>query len=262
MPESLLESELFGIERGVATGVEARRGKFELAHTGTLFLDEIGDLDATVQVKLLRALQEREIVRVGGDRPTPVDVRLVAATHHDLDALVAAGTFREDLYYRLNVVDVRIPPLRERREEVPVLVDIFLHRYSIKYGKPARKASAALSRAMERYPFPGNNRELENLIKRIVVLGSEDMVLAELLGGDRMRGATDRLQIVIDELAATAGQVPLKEVGRRAAQEAERATIDRILHRTHWNRKAAARELGVSYKTLLQKIRDCGLEEA
>jgi DNA-binding NtrC family response regulator len=175
--------------------------------------------------------------------------------------MVAAGTFREDLYYRLNVVEMRIPPLRERREEVPVLVDAFLRRYAVKYKKPARKPSASLMKAMERYPFPGNVRELENLMKRIVVLQSEETVLTDLLSGVRGKGADDRFQVVIEELAATAGQLPLKEVGRRASMEAERAAIDRVLHRTQWNRKAAARVLGVSYKTLLQKIRECGLEE-
>jgi two-component system response regulator AtoC len=175
--------------------------------------------------------------------------------------MVAAGGFREDLYHRLNVVDITIPPLRERREEIPVLVETFLRRFALKYGKGERRPSSALMRALDRYPFPGNIRELENLVKRIVVLESEEPVLAELLAGDRVRRGGSRLAGLIDELAATAGQVPLKEVGRRVALEAEREAIDRALLRTQWNRKQAARLLGVSYKTLLQKIRECGLEE-
>ncbi|RIL00034.1 MAG: sigma-54-dependent Fis family transcriptional regulator [Proteobacteria bacterium] len=263
LPEDLLESELFGYERGAFTGAVSRKpGKFEVADTGTMFLDEIGEMSPPLQAKLLQVLQDATFARLGGNREIRVDVRVLCATNRSLEQMVKVGSFREDLYYRLNVVDVRIPPLRERREEVPVLVDAFLRRFAAKYGKPLRRPSPALAKAMERYPFPGNVRELENLMKRVVVLESEDTVLADLLGGDRMRGADDRFQSVIEELAATAGQVSLKEVGRRAAIEAERATIDRVLHRTHWNRKAAARVLGVSYKTLLQKIRECGLEEA
>jgi len=263
LPEDLLESELFGYERGAFTGAVSRKpGKFEIADTGTMFLDEIGEMSPPLQAKLLQVLQDATFSRLGGNREIRVDVRVLCATNRTLEQMVAEGTFREDLYYRLNVVDVRIPPLRERRDEVSGFVEMFLHRYSIKYGKPLRKPSPALVRAMERYAFPGNVRELENLIKRVVVLESEDSVVAELLGGDRMHGAAERLQIVIEELAATAGLLPLKEVARRASLEAERATIDRILQRTQWNRKAAARLLGVSYKTLLQKIRDCGLEEA
>jgi len=159
------------------------------------------------------------------------------------------------------VVDIHVPPLRERREDVPLLVDTFLRRFAVRYAKPLRKPSGALMRALDRYPFPGNVRELENLIKRVVVLESEESILEELLAGDRMRRGPNRLAGVIDELAASAGQLPLKEVGRRAAQEAEREAIDRALHRTQWNRKRAARLLNVSYKTLLQKIRECGLEE-
>ena len=263
LPPDLLESELFGYEKGAFTGAVGRKpGKFEVADGGTMFLDEIGEMSPPLQAKLLQVLQDATFSRLGGNREIRVDVRVLCATNRTLEQMVAAGTFREDLYYRLNVVDVRIPPLRERREEVAGFVEMFLQRYSIKYGKKPRKPSPALMRAMERYAFPGNVRELENLIKRVVVLESEGSVVAELLGGDRMRGAADRLQIVIDELAATAGQLPLKEVARRASLEAERATIERILNRTEWNRKAAARVLGVSYKTLLQKIRDCGLEEA
>jgi two-component system response regulator AtoC len=263
LPEDLLESELFGYERGAFTGAVSRKpGKFEVADTGTMFLDEIGEMSPKLQAKLLQVLQDATFSRLGGNREIRVDVRVLTATNRALEEMVKVGAFREDLYYRLNVVDVRIPPLRERREEIPVFVDAFLRRYAVKYGKPHRKPSAALLKAMERYPFPGNVRELENLIKRVVVLESEDSVLAELLGGDRRKNAGDRFERVVDELAATAGQVPLKEVGRRAALEAERATIDRVLHRTQWNRKSAARVLGVSYKTLLQKIRECELEES
>jgi DNA-binding NtrC family response regulator len=263
LPEDLLESELFGYERGAFTGAVSRKpGKFEVADTGTMFLDEIGEMSPPLQAKLLQVLQDATFSRLGGNREIRVDVRVLCATNRSLEEMVKAGTFREDLFYRLNVVDVRIPPLRERREEVPVLVEAFLRRYAMKYKKTPRKPSASLMKVMERYPFPGNVRELENLMKRIVVLQSEETVLADLLSGDRGKGADDRFQVVIDELAATAGQLPLKEVGRRASMEAERAAIDRVLHRTQWNRKAAARVLGVSYKTLLQKIRECGLEEA
>lgn len=263
LPEDLLESELFGYERGAFTGAGARKpGKFEVADTGTMFLDEIGEMSPPLQAKLLQVLQDSTFARLGGNREIRVDVRMLCATNRALEEMVKAGTFREDLFYRLNVVDVRIPPLRERREEVPVLVDAFLRRYAMKYKRPWRKPSAALMKVMERYSFPGNVRELENLMKRIVVLQSEETVLADLVNGDRGKGADDRFQIVIEELAATAGQLSLKEVGRRASLEAERAAIDRVLHRTQWNRKAAAGVLGVSYKTLLQKIRECGLEEA
>ena len=262
LPEELLESELFGYERGAFTGAASRKpGKFEVADAGTMFLDEIGEMSAALQAKLLQVLQDSTFARLGGNREMRVDVRVICATHQPLLERVAEGSFREDLFYRLNVVDIHVPPLRERREEIPLLVDTFLRRFAIRYAKPLRKPGAALMRALERYPFPGNVRELENLIKRVVVLESEESILEELLGGERVRRGPSRLAGVIDELAASAGQVPLKEVGRRAAQEAEREAIDRALHRTQWNRKRAARLLGVSYKTLLQKIRECGLEE-
>ena len=262
LPEDLLESELFGYERGAFTGAATRKpGKFEVADSGTMFLDEIGEMSPALQAKLLQVLQDSTFARLGGNREIRVDVRVICATHQALPERVAEGTFREDLFYRLNVVDIHVPPLRERREEIPLLVDTFLRRFSVRYAKPLRKPSAALMRALDRYPFPGNVRELENLIKRVVVLESEESILDELLAGDRVRRGPSRLASVIDELAASAGEVPLKEVGRRAAQEAERETIDRVLHRTQWNRKRAARLLGVSYKTLLQKIRECGLEE-
>ena len=158
------------------------------------------------------------------------------------------------------MVNVEIPPLRERRDEIPVFVQSFLRRYSARYGKPLPRLSKQIEAAFERYAFPGNVRELENMVKRIVVLESERSILEELLASERPRGGASRLEELIDEMEERAGELPLREVGRRAALEAERNTIERVLFETHWNRKQAARLLGVSYKTLLQKIRECGLE--
>jgi transcriptional regulator with GAF, ATPase, and Fis domain len=196
LPDTLVEAELFGVERGVATGVEARRGKFEQAHEGTLFLDEVGDLDASAQAKLLRALSEKTIERVGGRGPVPVDVRVVAATNHDLRSEVERGAFRRDLYHRLNTVTVRLPPLRERREDVPLLVAHFVAR-----GPGPRKTlSEAALEALSRHDFPGNVRELEHVIERAQLLARGPVVEAEDLpeevapapGGDAL-GLTDRL---------------------------------------------------------------------
>ena len=159
------------------------------------------------------------------------------------------------------MVNILIPPLRERREEIPVLVDAFLRRYSVLYRRPQPRPSVRLMKAFERHPFPGNVRELENMIKRMIVLESEDSIVEEILSieeGDHRSG----LRMLMEEMEAMAGEIPLREVGRRAALEAERETIGRVLHRTNWNRKQAARLLNVSYKTLLQKIRECGLEPA
>lgn len=262
LPEDLLESELFGYERGAFTGAVSRKpGKFEVADRGTIFLDEIGEMSPGLQAKLLQVLQDATFSRLGGNLEIHVDVRVICATHQPLIQMVAAGTFREDLYHRLNVVDIQVPPLRERREEIPALVETFLHRFAMKYRKSPRQPSAALMRAFDRYPFPGNIRELENMIKRVVVLETEQPVLEELLTGQRVRRGPSRLAGLIDELAESAGDVPLKEVGRLAALEAEKEMIESILARTEWNRKKAAALLGVSYKTLLQKIRECGLEE-
>jgi two-component system response regulator AtoC len=262
LPADLLESELFGYEKGAFTGATGRKyGKFELANRGTIFLDEIGEMSPALQAKLLQVLQDGEFTRLGGNRDIHVEVRVLCATNRRLVEMVEEGTFREDLYFRLNVVNVHIPPLRERREEIPLLVDSFLRRFAARYGKPARPLSARLIDAMERYPFPGNVRELENMMKRVVVLEGEDAILSELHGADRAdRQAGDAMRALLEEVEETAGDVPLREVGRRAAQEAEREAIEQVLHHTNWNRKQAARLLGVSYKTLLHKIRGCGLE--
>ena len=261
LPAELLESELFGYEKGAFTGAAARKhGKFEVAHRGTIFLDEIGEMSGPLQAKLLQVLQDSEFTRLGGNREVRVDVRVLCATNRRLVEMVAAGDFREDLYFRLNVVSVEIPPLRERREEIPLLVDTFLRRFSARYAKPVPELSDALREEFDRYPFPGNVRELENLIKRFVVLEREESILAELREQRGGRSTGEALRALIDGLAESAGDVPLREVGRRVAQEAEREAIDRVLQYTQWNRKQAARLLGVSYKTLLHKIRDCGLE--
>jgi len=264
LPSDLLESELFGYERGAFTGAVARKaGKFEVAHTGTIFLDEIGEMSAGLQAKLLQVLQDASFSRLGGNQEVRVDVRVVTATNRKLEEMVKHGGFREDLFFRLNVVSIEIPPLRERRDEIPGLIDRFLRRYSAKYRKPLPVLSPAMLRQLERHPFPGNVRELENMMKRIVVLGREQPVLDELLarGERRLDDRRSDLEALFAQLEQTAGALPLREVGQRAALEAERETIERVLHRTNWNRKQAARVLGVSYKTLLLKIRECGLEQ-
>jgi two-component system response regulator AtoC len=261
LPEELLESELFGYEKGAFTGAAQRKqGKFELAHRGTIFLDEIGEMSPALQAKLLQVLQDGEFTRLGGNEDIRVDVRVVCATNRRLEEMVRAGGFREDLYFRLNVVSVALAPLRERREEIPRLVDAFATRFAKRYGRDVPAWSERLLKAFARYPFPGNVRELENMIKRIIVLENENAILEQMLSFERGEGGRSRLLQLIEEIEATAGQLPLREVGRRAALEAERETIDRALHHTGWNRKQAARLLGVSYKTLLQKIREVGLE--
>ena len=185
----------------------------------------------------------------------------MCATNRDLSEMVKQKLFREDLFFRINVVNIRVPPLRERREEIPALMNCFLRRSAAKYGKPYHPISARLEAMFQSYPFPGNVREFENMIKRIVVLESETSVVEDMLRketGERDSGAA--LRAIINEIEETAGELPLREVGRRVAMQAERETIERALNRTRWNRKQAAKLLNVSYKTLLQKIRDCRLE--
>ena len=262
LPTDLLESELFGYEKGAFTGAAGRKhGKFEQAHRGTIFLDEIGEMSPLLQAKLLQVLQDSEFTRLGGNREVRVDVRVVCATNRSLQKMVADGDFREDLFFRLNVVAIDIPPLSERREEIPLLVETFLTRYSALYDRPDRGLSQRLIEAMSQYDFPGNVRELENMIKRVVVLENEDSVLADLRRPQSDRSARRaELDALLSEMEETAGELPLREVGRRFALEIEREAIEHILNLTGWNRKQAAARLGISYKTLLQKIRDCRVE--
>ncbi|MGE0639891.1 MAG: sigma 54-interacting transcriptional regulator [Thermoanaerobaculia bacterium] len=235
LPESLLESELFGIEGGVATGVSARRGKFELADGGTLFLDEIGDMAPALQVKLLRALQEREVLRVGGETPVPVDVRLIAATHRSLESLVAEGRFREDLYYRIKGVELELPPLRERREEIPLLARHFLDRFCAREGIPVPSISREALALLLEYDYPGNVRELQNLLDGAVSLADgpiEAGLLRSLMGVQQGRSNGPEAL----DLATL-----------------ERRHIERVLKLAQGNKSAAAKLLGVDRRTLLRK---------
>jgi len=245
LPENLLESELFGHEKGAFTGaVASRKGRFEVADGGSLFLDEIGDLPLHLQVKLLRVLQEREIERVGSSRPISVDVRVLAATHRDLEALMRAGQFRDDLYYRINVVTVSLPPLRERREDIPLLVDHFLSTFTAKNGKAIRGLTREARDALLRYDYPGNVRELENLVERAVVLTRDDVI-----------GLGD-LPLGLAEAAPEPGDAP----GLPAAVEGlERRLIREALARAGGVQTAAAELLGISERVLRYKLRKYGL---
>jgi DNA-binding NtrC family response regulator len=247
--ESLMESELFGHEKGAFTGARQRKiGRFEMAHRGTLFLDEIGTLKHELQAKLLRVIQEREIERVGSTHTIKLDVRFIAATNVDLKQAVAQGTFREDLYYRLNVVPIHVPPLRERREDIPLLVDHFVHRYSRRFGRPVTGVSLDALAVMRDYPWPGNVRELQNVIERLVgladapVLGVEDLPF-DLMFPDRRAKLKD-----VENL-------PLKE----ATEEFERQIILRVLERVGWNQSEASRILGVHRNSLKMKLERWGI---
>lgn len=244
LPESLMESELFGHEKGAFTGaVATRKGRFELADGGTLFLDEIGDLSPALQVKLLRVLQEREFERVGSSRPITVNVRVLAATHRDLETLVRDGRFRDDLYYRMNVVTIAIPPLRERREDIPVLIDHFLRSFAAKNDKPVRGLTREAREAILRYDYPGNVRELENLIERAVVLTRDDVIdLSDL-----------PLSLAEPEGDMQEGRLT------SAVEGIERRMIREALAEAGGIQTRAAELLGISERVLRYKLKKYGL---
>jgi DNA-binding NtrC family response regulator len=278
IPHELLESELFGYEPGAFTGANRQKlGKFDLANAGTLFLDEVSEMHPALQAKLLHVLQDGEFSRLGGKRDISVDVRILAATNKQLERAVEEGVFREDLFYRLNVINIHIPPLRERREEVPVFLDYFVRKYSEFYGKqPAPFGDSALSRMME-YHWPGNIRELENLVKRYVIVGNEAQIIRELASHKPVFEASAASNTHVSEpknlgrgtqvgpvaIPITAGKAKnseedspsLLEIGRRAAMRAEREAIERTLTQTRWNRRQAAKILKISYKALLNKLK-------
>ncbi len=282
IPHELLESELFGYEPGAFTGANRQKlGKFDQANNGTIFLDEISEMHPALQAKLLHVLQDGEFARLGGKRDIAVDVRVLAATNKPLERAVEEGMFREDLFYRLNVVTIHIPPLRERREEIPIFLDFFMRKYSEYYGKqPPPFSDYAVSRMIE-YSWPGNIRELENLAKRYVIVGNEPQIIRELsthkpiissvTGSSPIWGLKDsqprseptptavpspappasspRSAAIIDDMPS------LLEIGKRAAMQAEREAIERVLAQTRWNRRQAAKILKISYKALLNKLK-------
>jgi transcriptional regulator with GAF, ATPase, and Fis domain len=255
LPGELLESELFGHEKGAFTGAYRRKpGKFEIAERGTLFLDEIGELPLALQAKLLHVLQDNEFARVGGTETIGADVRVIAATNRPLDKAVMDGHFREDLYYRLKVVDLYVPPLRDRREEIAGLARMFVARFNQQFQRDVTLSPDSL-RLLRDYPWPGNVRELENMMKRIVVLQGEHLLRQELAP----RTITPSPARVVLAPSGREPQRTLKEIARQAALEAERDAIRNVLEHVHWNRAEAARVLGISYKTLLYKIDQCGL---
>jgi len=263
MPRELLESELFGHERGAFTGAHQRKlGRFELADGGTMFLDEIGELHPALQAKLLHVLQDGEFSRVGGRHNLKVDVRTICATNRDLAREVARGRFREDLFYRLNVVDIVVPPLRERRQEILGLVEYFVQRYSREFNVPGRPLPPEVAQAFLTYSWPGNIRELENFVKRMIVL--RDWTLARTLAAPSAVGSAPRRAPVTPAPPAASGTTAgfsLKEISRRAVLEAEREVIARALQECRWNRVKAAKMLRISYRALLYKIKDMGLTQ-
>lgn len=247
IPENLLESELFGHKKGAFTdAVQDRRGLFEEADGGSLFLDEIGELPLALQVKLLRVLEEEKIRRVGDVRDIKIDVRIITATHRDLMAETKAGRFREDLFYRLNVLPILVPPLRDRREDIPLLIDHFVARNNVRLGTSIRGLDTESRRLLFEYPWPGNVRELENTIERAMVLAEGDQIVAQDLP-DRLREARDPVQM---QLAS--GELSVKKTMRIV----EEILIRRALQRTKGNRTRAAEVLEISHRALLYKIKD------
>ena len=256
LPGELLESELFGFEQGAFTGaVRAKPGKFELANKGTIFLDEIAEMSPHLQAKLLHVLQDGQYSRLGARAVVNVDVRVLAATNVDVKEAMKTGRFREDLYYRLNVLSLHIPPLRERITEIPLLFRHFLVKYSEKYQKQAPDPSKGLLEAAARYPWPGNLRELENFVKRYVILEDDEGSFRELL---EMTGQQQRMPV--QEEAPPPKEQGLKALVRGLKDEAEMEAIAGALEKTNWCRKDAARMLGISYKALLYKMRQFNLD--
>ena len=298
LPAELLESELFGHEKGAFTGAAATRiGKFEQANFGTILLDEIGEMKPPLQAKLLHVLQDAEFTKLGSNKRVNIDVRVVAATNRDLEQMMLRGDFREDLYYRLKVIEATVPPLRERRDEILGLTDFFIAKYSQRYNRPVRPLSPELRDMFLRYEWPGNVRELENMIKRFVILQDEALVTRELARPRAVaQPAYATAAVAVMEHApsipavaappappvgmpepdddesdeevpvAAAAAAPsqegrrLADVAREAALAAERVAISDTLRQVHWNRRKAALILGVSYKTLLNKIKETGIE--
>jgi len=256
IPGTLLESELFGYERGAFTGAYGSKpGRMELASGGTLFLDEISELELGLQAKLLQFLQEGRFCRIGGKEDTRVEARVICATNRQLEQEVEAGRFREDLFYRINVVKLQLPRLAQRCEDIPELTRYFLDYYGEKFNCQVHPMSSPATQILQNYDWPGNVRQLENLIKRYVVLGSEDSLLSEL-------SVANRPPMNVQTEIVSGGSISLKRVTRDAVQVLEREIILKALQAHHWNRKRAAKALNISYRALLYKIRQANLPAA
>jgi DNA-binding NtrC family response regulator len=246
LPDTLVESEIFGHEKGAFTGAHERKfGKFELAEKGTVFLDEIGNLTPHTQVKLLRALQEREIERLGGKKPIKVDFRLIVATNVDLEKAIAAGRFREDLYYRLNVFPISLPPLRDRDGDIEQLAEYYLKKFNRAFEKNVKNISKEAVNLLNQYAWPGNVRELRNVMESAVLLASDSVLPPHF-----------PLKIQGDSEERPDFPQSLKEVGKKAKEKAEKETIEKTLNEVNWNKSKASKLLDVDYKTLYNKIKE------
>ena len=252
IPSTLLESELFGYEKGAFTGAYGTKpGRVEMANRGTLFLDEIGELEMGLQAKLLQLLQDGQFSRIGAQEDKRVEVRVVCATNRNLPKEIESGTFRSDLFYRINVVDMQLPPLRERREDIPALVQYFLQTYGAQFKCVFRPVPARLMQVLEAFDWPGNIRQLENLVKRYVILGTEEAITSDLVAS--------RAPDTIESKIPASGPFSLKKITQQTVLEVERRVILATLQSHHWNRKRAAKALDISYRALLYKIRAAGL---
>src|SRR4051812_21171549 len=253
IPGTLMESELFGYERGAFTGAYGTKaGRVEMASRGTLFLDEIGELDLDLQAKLLQVLQDGQFCRIGAQEDKRLEARVVCATNRSLEDEVVSGTFRQDLYYRINVVSITLPPLRERSQDVPVLVNFFVQQYNTQFGRTVPPLSPQMMQMMQAYHWPGNIRELENLVKRYVILGAPEVISQEL----EKTAAEEELDLDVP----VNGSIFLKEVTRQAVRKIERNIIMKVLQSNQWNRKRAAKALNISYRALLYKLKEAGLQ--
>ena len=265
LPAELLESELFGYERGAFTGaLRDKPGKFELAGRGTIFLDEIGEMSPLLQAKLLHVLQDGEYTRLGGTKPMSSSARVLAATNQHLEDCVAEGTFREDLYYRLNVIRLDIPPLRDRPEDIEPLCNFLINMYSTRYKRPVREMPPNLMESIKAYSWPGNVRQLENIVKRFVILPDVEVALADLVEPEshllhheqeEKPAAVAAVKETERPAEASLDHASLKKMSSLAAERVEREVVLRTLNEVNWNRKQAARKLSISYKALLNKIK-------
>ncbi|HUL37661.1 MAG TPA: sigma 54-interacting transcriptional regulator [Thermodesulfobacteriota bacterium] len=263
IPKGLLESELFGYEKGAFTGAHLEKpGKFELANGGTILLNDIGEIDISIQAKLLQVLQDGAFSRLGGNGDVVVNTRVIATTKDHLEETMMEGRFREDLFFRVNVINITVPPLRDRKEQIVPLSQYYFDFYKKKYGRETPPFSPIMVNAFREYAWPGNIRELENMVKRIVLFGEESTVLQSIssqgLDDGGRRTPYDNL---LPSLPVTNKSLNLKEVGKRAAEIAEKEIIQSTLQETHWNRKRAAQLLRVSYKALLYKIQKYHLDD-